>query len=325
MASTPTKKTNTRRTRAARGQKPPARPHKVATSARRTSDEELVSRPVRPKFPNSWQILLTTLRFWGRHGQVLAIYVLVLAGLSLLLVHNFGADVSALKSQVSQYVGTSAPVGSLATFALYLGNSGSSAQGAAGVYQYLLLIIASLSMIWLLRQLLSDNPPATLRVRDAFYQGMYPLIPFVLVLLVLSLELLPLIIGSFFYTTVVQNGIAVGAVQDIAWLLVLVVGAVISLWLLATSFFAIYIVTLPNMTPVLALRNARQLSRGQRANIIRKSIVLMVLLLLVSAVLLLPVIAVLPRLAGVVLFSIGVIAVPFVHSYFYTLYRELLQ
>jgi hypothetical protein len=240
-------------------------------------------------------------------------------------VHNFGGDVSQLKGQVSQLLGGSTAVNNLATYAVFLGNSSGAAEGAAAVYQYVLFIIVSLSMIWLLRQLLSQNPPARLRVRDAFYQGMYPLVPFVLVLLVLTLELIPFVVGTFIYATVVQNGIAIGAAQDMAWLLVLLVGAFISLWLIATHFFAIYIVTLPQMTPVLALKNARQLSRGQRPNIIRKFFALLLICVLVSLVLLLPVIALVPLLTGLLFFILSVLATPFIHSYMYTMYRELLH
>jgi hypothetical protein len=180
-----------------------------------------------------------------------------------------------------------------------------------------------LSSIWLLRQLLSDK--GIVRVRDAFYQGMYPLVPFLLVLLVLSLELMPLIIGVFIFTVVVQNGIAVGALQVMLWLLLLLVCATITLWLLASTAFAMYIVTLPKMTPVLALRNARQLSQGQRPNIIRKSLFLVLLFLIASAVVLVPVIAIVPVIAGVVLFILGVLVLPAGHSYFYMMYRELLS
>jgi hypothetical protein len=322
MARATTKKSNTRRTRAATSSKQPA-VEKRAASLPKTVPKAI--QPARTAFPNSWQLLVRTWRFWRQHGRVLIVYLLVLAGLNLLLVHNFGTDIATLKSQVQQATGGNAPAGSLTTYALFVGSSGSSAQGAAAVYQYLLLVIASLSFIWLLRQLLSDKAGLRLRVRDAFYQGMYPLIPFVLVLLVLTLELIPLILGTFIYTVIVQNGIAVGAVQAIIWLLVLLAGAITSLWLLAGSLFGIYIVTLPNMTPVLALRNARQLSRGQRSNIIRKSLFLMALFLLVSAVVLVPVIAIAPVLAGVALFALGVLALPAAHSYFYMMYRELLS
>jgi hypothetical protein len=320
-----TRSKSSRRGRAAK------RPVRAASPTTKPAAEPVTPPAAAPRearagsFPNSWQLLAGTWRFWRSNARVLSIYLLVVAVLSLFLVHNFGADATQLKSQVSDLLGGNASINNLATYAAFVSSSTGSAQGAASVYQYVLLVIVSLSTVWLLRQLLSDKPPAKLRVRDSFYQGMYPLVPFVLVLVVLTLLLVPLALGAFIYSTVVQNGVAVGVLQDFLWLLVLVLGAVISFWLLATYYFAVYIVTLPNMTPIPALRNARQLSRGQRPNIIRKALILALVCLLVSMIVLLPTIAIVPSLSGLMFFILSVIALPFIHSYMYVMYRELLH
>ena len=302
MARAVTRKKSSRRTRAAQAAKPRPRPARTVLTAPAATPSAKSTR----KFPNAWRLLQRTYNFWRRHGRLLGIYLLVVFLLNLLLVHNFSLGAASLQNQLAQFFG-------------------SNAQGIAAAYQYILLVIVSLSTIWLLRQLLSDNPPARLRVRDAFYQGMYPLIPFVLVLLVLTLELIPLIIGSYIYGIVIQNGIAVGVIQAIIWLLVLLLGATVTCWLLATHFFALYIVTLPNMTPVRALRSAKQLSRGQRPNILRKSFVLLLVIVVLVTVLLIPIVLLLPKLTGLLLFALGVLALPFAHSYFYMMYRELLH
>lgn len=301
MATAGTKEKSTRRTRAAKmtAQK------KSVTSPKLAAPTATPAKKTVHKFPNSWQLLQRTVLFWRHHAKPLAIYMLVILGLNLLLVHNFSTSAAPFQTQLTQFF--------------------SAAQGNVAVYQYILFIIVSLSMIWLLRQLLSDQPPQELRVRDAFYLGMYPLIPFVLVLLVLTLTLIPLFIGLYLYTVVVQGGIAVGAVQNVIWLAVLLLGAAISCWLFMTYFFAIYIVTLPNMTPVRALRSAKQLSRGRRPNILRKALILLLVVLLTSTILLLPVLGILPKLVGLWLFILSVAALPFIHSYQYALYRELLD
>lgn len=324
MARATTKKSNTRRARASNVGSTSKKPAGKNTVTPATEVASMLAEAPKRATSSSWQLLLRALRLWQQHWRTLLVYLLVLAGLNLLLVHNFGTDIATLKSQVQQSIGGNAPARSLTTYALFVGGSSSTAQGAAAVYQYLLIILASLSTIWLLRQLMSNTTP-TLRVRDAFYQGMYPLIPFILVLLVLSLELLPLVIGTFIYTVVVQNGIAVGVLQDSIWLLVLVFGAMLSLWLVAGSLFGMYIATLPNMAPVQALRNARKLARGQRPNIIRKAVFLVVLFLVVGAIVLVPVIAIAPVLAGATLFTLSILALPAAHSYLYMMYRELLD
>src|SRR5690606_28518012 len=118
--------------------------------------------------------------------------------------------------------------------------------------QMLLLLIASLAIIWALRKTHGD---VKVRARDAFYQGMYPLIPFILVLLVIGLQLLPLLLGSSLYSLVTTNGIAVHAIEQTAWLLLFGGLSLLSLYMLSSSLFALYIVTLPNMTPMKALRS----------------------------------------------------------------------
>ena len=88
---------------------------------------------------------------------------------------------------------------------------------------------------------------------------MYPLIPFILVLLVCCLQLLPLIIGSSLYSLVVSNGIAVQPIEKFVWALLFASLALLSLYMITSSLFALYISTLPDMTPMKALRSAREL------------------------------------------------------------------
>jgi hypothetical protein len=95
--------------------------------------------------------------------------------------------------------------------------------------------------------------------------------------------------------------------------------------MLASSLFALYIVTLPGMTPIRALRSARGLVRYRRWTVIRKILWLPLLLLLVAAVIMLPIIIWLTAVAQWVFFILSMFALLAVHSYMYALYRELLN
>jgi len=185
-----------------------------------------------------------------------------------------------------------------------------------------LVIVASLAIIWALRQVLSGTRP---RIRDAYYKGMYPLIPFILVLLVIGLQLLPLLIGSTLFSLVISNGIAVYLVEKLVWALLFAALALLSLYMISSSIFALYIVTLPDMTPLKALRSARQLVRYRRWTILRKILFLPILLVVVAAVVMLPIIVWLTPLAQWVFFVLTLFAIAAVHSYVYSLYRELLD
>jgi hypothetical protein len=210
---------------------------------------------------------------------------------------------------------------SFGVFVVLLGSSGNGTSSSAGSYQLVLLIIVSLVVIWTLRQRLTG---ATVRIRDGFYRGMYPLIPFVLVMIVIGLELIPLAIGAGLYSMVIGGGIAVHADEKILFAVVSILLAVLSVYWLCSSIFALYIVTLPNMTPMKALRSARDLVRYRRWSIIRKLLFLPLILLVVAAAIVMPVIIFAAPAAQWVVFVLSMIAIIVIHTYLYTLYRELL-
>jgi hypothetical protein len=154
---------------------------------------------------------------------------------------------------------------------------------------------------------------------------MYPLVPFMLVLTVVGLQLVPMLIGSTLYVTVINGGIAVYAAEKILWGLLFIVLALLSLYMLASSLFALYIVTLPDMTPMKALRSARELVRYRRWTVLRKMLALPLILLLVAFVIMLPIIILAAPLARWVFFLLTMTALTAAHAYMYTLYRELLR
>jgi len=186
----------------------------------------------------------------------------------------------------------------------------------------MLLIIVSLATIWALRQVYNNN---AIRVRDSFYKGVYPLVPFILVLLVIGLQLLPLLIGGTLYSIVISSGIAVGLLQELLWALLFLGFALISLYLLSSSLFALYIVTLPEMTPFKALRSARDLVRHRRWLVLRKILFLPLILLILAAVILVPLLVIVTPIASWIFLLLSLASLVVVHSYGYALYRELLN
>ncbi len=66
--------------------------------------------------------------------------------------------------------------------------------------------------------------------------------------------------------------------------------ALASLYMICSSIFALYIVTLPDMTPMKALRSARELVRYRRFTILRKLLFLPLGLLILAALVMIPLI-----------------------------------
>lgn len=280
----------------------------------------------RVKLPNVWQLTRQSALTLWRHKKLFVGITLIYGLLNVLLAQGLsgGSDISTLKQVLNQaFTGHFAGLASgFSVFIVLVGSAGNNTSPTAGAYQFFLALIASLALIWALRQVLAGS---NIRIRDAYYRGTYPLVPFVLVLAVVGLQLIPLLIGSSLYSLVTSNGIAVYFVEKFLWGLLYLLLALLSLYMISSSLFALYIVTLPDMTPMKALRSARQLVRYRRWVVLRKIICLPVILLVVAAIIMLPIIIWLTPLAQWVFFLLTMFSLAAVHSYMYTLYRELLN
>jgi len=283
-----------------------------------------VRHPMR--LSNVWQLTKSVTELLWLHRRLFIGITLVYGLLNLILVKGLASstDVASLKSQLSQiFTGHFGSLASgLSIFVVLIGSAGNGSSNTAGAYQLFLALIVSLAVIWALRQTLAGRQ---LRIRDAYYQGMYPFIPFILVLLIVGLQLIPLLIGSSLYSLVITNGIAVHVIEKLLWALVFITLALFSLYMLSSSLFALYIVTLPDMTPMKALRSARELVRYRRWTVLRKVLCLPLILLIVAAIIMLPIIVWLTPLAQWVFFLLTMFALTAVHGYMYSLYRELLN
>jgi hypothetical protein len=276
--------------------------------------------------PNVWWITKETALLLWRYKRLFVGITLMYGFLNVILAQGLsgGTDVTTLKDAFNEvFTGNFRFVStSLSIFAVLISTAGNTTSQAAGAYQIFLAIICSLAIIWALRQVVAGSRP---RIRDTFYRGMSPLVPFILVLFVIGLQLVPLFIGSGLYSLVINNGIAIYTVEKIIWALLFGVLALLSLYMLSSSLFALYIVTLPDMTPLKALRSARALVRYRRWTVLRKLLCLPVILLVVAAVIMLPIIIFLTPLARWIFFLLTMFSLTVIHAYIYTLYRELLH
>jgi hypothetical protein len=251
--------------------------------------------------------------------------VLIYGLLNLVLVRGVAGSNSlqtlknALESLLHGFTGTLITSG--VSFGYLLISSGSNSTATSGVYQAVLLIVCSLAFIWALRKVTAKQKS---RIRDSFYLGMYPLIPFVLIIVLISLQLIPMVAGVGVYALATAGGIVTDWWQRGIFLVIFVLLAFWSLRMLTASVFALYIVSLPDMTPLRAYRSARELVYGRRLLLWRKLIFLPFILLLLAGLIELPLILYLTTTAVWAFFIISMATLPIVHSYLYNLYREML-
>jgi len=305
--------------------KQPAKPRQLKAPKYRSFRLQKRIKPQGPKVKGGLKLLRQAVVLLAKNWKVFAGIIAVYGVLNVALVQGFSAvdgltDVKATLDKL--FTGSWDQLGNGITLFVYLlGSSGNTLSPTAGAYQLMLTLVISLALIWALREV---NTGRTIRIRDGFYQGVYPLVQFVLTLAVLGIQLLPMAVGVMLYSTVTSNGIAASGMEQLLWAVVGVLFALVSLYMLSSSLFALYIVTLPGMTPLAALRSARQLVANRRLLVLRRVIFLPLALLFVAAVLVIPLILFATPVAPWAFFVITMIFIAVIHSYLYALYRELL-
>lgn len=299
-------------------------PRKLKASKYQSFKLQKSVAPTMPPMRSAWSILLGTLGLMKRNWKLFAGIMIVFGVLTAVLVRGFslGTDLSAVKDTLSDSTSgnPSEVLTGTALFAYLIGSSGNTSNDGAGVFQIFVVLIVSLALIWSFRQVHANNP---IRVRDGFYAGMYPLVPFLLVLSIVILQFLPMLFGGFLYSLVGSNP-SVTSVELLLWGFVFFLLVLVTLYMLTSSLFALYIVCLPNMGPGAALRAARDLVRYRRWVLLRKIVFLPVVLLAVAAVIMIPLIMLAPSVAMWIFFIISMAGLPIIHGYMYGLYRELL-
>jgi hypothetical protein len=279
-------------------------------------------KPVTPQLPSAFRLLVGSLQMLKQHWRPFLGIMLIFGLLNLLFVKGFGAgaDLTSIKDSLTGTGGTLNDIVASSTLFVYLiGTSGNATSETAGIAQVILGIVGSLAVIWTLRQVYAGKK---VNVRDGFYSGMYPLIPYILVCIVIILQLTPLAVSAFFLSAIAAAG---GEGLELAvWGALVFFSGILSLYLVTSSIFALYIVCLPDMRPMVALRSARELVRYRRWAILRKLLFLPLILMVAAALITIPVIVVAPVVASWFFFVFTMLGIMVTHSYAYRLYRELL-
>lgn len=169
-----------------------------------------------------------------------------------------------------------------------------------------------------LRQLLANK---SITVKQSYYNSTAQLVPFLLVIGMMILHLIPLAIGSSLAGAVFAN--STGLIVILASIIFALLAAW-SLYLLTSSVFALYIVTLPDMQPFQALRSAKNLARFRRWSIMRRMLFLPILVLVAMCLIVVPLIMFATVLVAPVFYALSMLSLLFIHTYLYSLYRGLL-
>ena len=285
-----------------------------------------IGRRVKPplqSIPGALRIFFRSLKIirqnWSLFLGITAIY----GAAALILVRGFSnIDLEGLKNS---YIVTNptftAFSASFNTFLYLLQYGNSSTSPTAGVYQGLSFFIFSLILIWVLRELYAER---LVSIKDAFYNSTTPLIRSLMVLVVIAVQLLPAIVGIYIFTAIVRNGVAVVWWQKTIFTIISAILTFWSLRMITASLFAFIIVTLPDMTPMKAIRAAKDLVHYRRVRVFSKLLFLPIIMAIITSVLVIPFILWLPVVASWIYFSLTIIWFVIGLSYLYNLYRSLI-
>ena len=299
-----------------------SRVNKPKAEEAKTKKSKLSRGEVRPiKVRN---VLKSTWSLLANNKKIIAKLSLIYGIIYIVLVQALSAPLSAVSIKdtfLSAF--ENQLTASFNTFSYILSNNTTNSSNAtSGIYQVVLILLFSLVFIYVFRKAFKKQNTT---VKESMYQSMYPLIPYLVVLFIILLELIPMDLGLVLYSLVTSGGIINNIVEQIIFSILLVGFIGFSLYLLSNSIVSLYIVTLKDMTPLNSLRSAKQLVVGRRFSVILTILLLPVILLLVAVVVLIPLIMLIPALASWTYFILLIIALPIVHSYLYSLYRELIK
>lgn len=277
------------------------------------------------KLPSVFSLIKQSLKQVWLYKKPFIGVVVIYVVLVLLFVKGLSAkiDLSTVREQIAQTITEDRFQQDLLLVGVFAGSGTASDNEAGGLYQSIILVITILATIWLFRQS-NDTAEATFKIKQPYYEGMSQLIPFVVVLFIVGLQLIPMLIGLSLFRTVNSFGLAVGGLESVLWIGLLIALSLLTLYLLASSLFALIIVTLPQSTPMTALRSARKIVKYRRWIIIRKLLATALVFSLLSFLLLFAVIATVPQVAEFFALILSAIIMLIIIGCWYKLYRALL-
>jgi hypothetical protein len=281
---------------------------------KKVAEDKAPRKPIPGSFKLTGRVFSILKKFWRPLGGILLVYILLNLIFATGLLSGISSSVSSIKNgNHSSFSDALSGFGNLLT--------GSSSSDQSTGAQTILLLVESLVIIWALRHLLAGE---TIGVKRAYYHSMAPLVPFLLVIFVIILQLLPLTAGSAMLSLVISNTVNGGALLGVVFTVLFILLSIWSLYMLSSSVFALYVVTLPNIQPLEALRSAKNLVTGRRWQLIRRILFLPFSLLLMIGVIIVPLIFVANFLTVAAFFVLSMVTILYVHTYLYSLYKELL-
>ncbi len=274
------------------------------------------------KLPSSLSLLSDSFNFITANIKILSGITAVYAVLYLIFIRAGSSfDVEGTNEIIRDSLGDNAILNKTVLTGTLISSGGGSSSSTGGPYSFILLVIGTLAFVWAIRHLMAGKK---FKIRDTFYSGMYPLIPFVIVLFIISMQLIPFVVGGFLYSTAELNGLISTLLERVLFIILWIALSSLSAYWLANSLMAIYAVTLPDIYPMQALRSTKQVIKGRRWNVLSRILILILFLALVAVCVLLITVSLVPVIAVYIYDLLMILGLLFANIYMFKLYRSLI-
>lgn len=194
--------------------------------------------------------------------------------------------------QTTEQMGTG-DIGNVAKAGLLListvttgGLSGESSE-AAMVFFVLIFLIIWLTTIFILRHRLAEHK---IKLRDALYNAMTPLLSTFVVFVVAVVQCIPIFILIIVYSAAVQTEFLEAPFYALVFFIFAALMLLLSGYLLSSSLIAMVAVSAPGLYPMKALNTASDLMAGRRIKFILRLVALILVLVVMWVAVMLPLI-----------------------------------
>lgn len=284
-----------------------------------------IKPPVQKNLSPVPKLLKETAQHMWQYKKLFFGIIAIFIFLNLVFVKGLSStvDITDLRTQLNETLGFNGFELNAALFGAAIGSGAAASSPDAGIYQSIIFVLIFLALVWAFRQT-GTSPKKPPKIRQAFYESTSSLIPFILVMCVVALQMLPLLAGLTMYSIVQSNGLAVTGLEEFLWLVLTLLLALLSVYMISSSYFAMMIATLPEKRPIEALRNARKVVAFRRWLLVRKFLAMIFIVSLTFAVVLYLTVAVIPWFAEWMVLLLSSYIFALIIGSGYKLYRELL-
>lgn len=289
----------------------------------RISPKKFVKRSV--NLSGAWSLLKQTSKFILSNKKTVlwlaVIYTLI--QFALVLVFSSGIDLNTAKSEIKDILGGQAPAYTVAySFTSYLFVTiGQRNSEIVGVYQNFVTVVFMLATIWVIRQRTAGEK---FNFKDIFYKSQYPLIQFLVVIFAIGLSMIPLMIAGFLYAVTITGGVAVTFLEKGLWVFLCFLLVLLTLYILVPCLIAMYVVTLPEVSPMTAIKSSWGLLSDRRIAVGLRIVAGYVFVFVLIAIIMMILSYLLTPASELIFYFLSFMSVLIINIYTYKIYRELL-